>query len=126
MNPHPGSGSPPPQPIPPEATRTLPGVLAALALTAPFAINMYLPALPGIAEEFGVDVPRIQVSVGLFPWRLGLGQFVGAPVSDRYGRRPTAFTGVAVFAVSMISELMAIRRKPRWLYIEIAVSRPSQ
>jgi len=73
---------------------------------------MYLPALPGIAGEFGVDVPRIQVSVGLFLLGLGLGQFVGAPVSDRYGRRPTAFTGVAIFAVSTIGIVLSRTADP--------------
>jgi len=57
-----------------------------LTMVVPLAINLYLPALPEIALGFGVDVPRIQVSVGVFLLGLGLGQFAGAPIADRYGR----------------------------------------
>jgi len=71
-----------------------------LTMVVPLAINLYLPALPEIALDFGVDVPRIQVSVGVFLLGLGLGQFAGAPIADRYGRRSTTLTGMAIFAIS--------------------------
>lgn len=70
-----------------------------LTMVVPLAINLYLPALPEIALAFGVDVPRIQVSVGVFLLGLGLGQFAGAPIADRYGRRSTAMTGMAILAI---------------------------
>ncbi len=69
-------------------------------MVVPLAINLYLPALPEIALSFGVDVPRIQVSLAVFLLGLGLGQFGGAPVADRYGRRVTALTGTAIFGVA--------------------------
>jgi DHA1 family bicyclomycin/chloramphenicol resistance-like MFS transporter len=81
-------------------------VLALLSATAPLAINMYLPALPEIAVGFGVDVPGIQLSVGLFLLGLGMGQFSGAPLSDRYGRRPTAIAGTALVAISLVGILL--------------------
>lgn len=70
-----------------------------LTMVVPLAINLYLPALPEIALFFGVDVPRIQVSLGVFLLGLGVGQFAGAPVADRCGRRVTALTGMAIFAI---------------------------
>lgn len=92
------------QGYPPE--RTLRVVLALLSAIAPLAINMYLPALPEIAAGFGVDVPGIQLSVGLFLLGLGLGQFFGAPLSDRYGRRPTAIAGTALATASVVGILL--------------------
>ncbi len=80
-------------------TRKLFVALAMLTMVVPLAINLYLPALPEIALVFGVDVPRIQVSLGVFLLGLGLGQFAGAPVADRHGRRATALTGMAIFAI---------------------------
>ncbi|MXV95276.1 MAG: multidrug effflux MFS transporter [Gemmatimonadetes bacterium] len=80
-------------------TRKLFVALAMLTMVVPLAINLYLPALPEIALAFGVDVPGIQVSVGVFLLGLGLGQFAGAPIADRYGRRSTTLTGMAIFAI---------------------------
>ena len=85
---------------------TLSGVLALLSVIAPLGINTYLPALSEIGGGFGVDLPRIQLSVAVFLLGLGLGQFCAAPVSDRYGRRPTALTGTAIVAASTIGILL--------------------
>lgn len=87
-------------------TRTLPVILAMLTTVVPLAINLYLPALPEIAAVFGVDVPRIQASLGVFLLGLGMGQFCGAPISDRYGRRATALTGTAIFGGSTVGILV--------------------
>lgn len=77
-------------------------VLAALAILSPLALNLYLPALPDIGAWFGVDIQRIELSVGLFLIGLGAGQLIGAPVSDRYGRRPSTMLGLAFFAAPTI------------------------
>ena len=82
-------------------------VLSALSVATPLALNMYLPALPEISAQFGVDVPRIQLSVPLFLLGLGVGQLAAAPVSDRHGRRPTAVTGVAIFGLATIGILLS-------------------
>ena len=81
-------------------------VLAVLAAVTPLALNMYLPALPEISVQFGVDLPRIQLSLPLFLLGLGVGQLVGAPVSDRHGRRPTALAGVLIFGLATIGILL--------------------
>ena len=83
-----------------ETPRALAALLALLAMIAPLSINMYLPALPAMSGAFGVDVPRMQLSVGVFLLGLGIGQWVGAPVSDRYGRRPTTLAGMAIFGAA--------------------------
>ena len=81
------------------------GVLAVLAILAPLSINMYLPASPHISEALDVEVPRIQLSLGMFLLGLGLGQGFGAPVSDQYGRKPAAVLGAAVFIVATVGIL---------------------
>ena len=90
----------------PGAEHTLRVVLALLTAMAPLGINMYLPALPEIGAGFGVDVPGMQFSVGLFLLGLGLGQFFGAPLSDWHGRRPTAIAGTALVAASVVGILL--------------------
>ena len=93
-------------------TRKLFVALAMLTMVVPLAINLYLPALPEIALVFGVDVPRIQVSLGVFLLGLGLGQFAGAPIADRYGRRSTALTGMAIFAIGTAGILFSDSFEP--------------
>lgn len=84
----------------------LPAVLALLSVFAPLGANAYLPALSEIGGAFGVDLPRIQLSVAVFLLGLGLGQFSAAPVSDRHGRRPTALAGTAIAAAATIGILL--------------------
>lgn len=74
-------------------------------MMVPLAINLYLPALPEIAAVFGVDVPRIQASLGVFLLGLAVGQFGGAPIADRYGRRATALWGTAIFGAATVGIL---------------------
>ena len=81
--------------------------LAALTILTPLAVNIYLPALPAIGDWFGVEIQRIEVSVGLFFLGLGAGQLIGAPISDRYGRRPSTVLGLALFVASTIAILLA-------------------
>ena len=102
-----------------KAGPVLPVVLALLAAMAPLAIDMYLPALPEIGSGFGVDVPRIQLSVGLFFLGLGLGQFCGAPLSDRHGRRPVVFAGMALVAASTIGILLC-RSADQFMVLRLA------
>ena len=69
-------------------------------------MNMSLPAMPEIGRAFAVDTPAIQVSLGLFLVGLGVGQIVGASISDRYGRRPSALAGVTVFVLATCGILL--------------------
>ena len=81
--------------------------LAALTIVTPLAVNLYLPAMPDIGDWFGVDIQRIEISVGLFFIGLGVGQLMGAPASDRYGRRPATMLGLALFVASTIAIVLA-------------------
>ena len=75
-------------------------ILASLAALPPFAIDAYLPALPRIGEYFSADIQVIEASISMFLLGLALGQIIGAPMSDRYGRKPMAMAGLAIFGVT--------------------------
>lgn len=72
--------------------------LAAIAAVPAMATDMYLPAMPTIAAEWGVTAARVALSLVL--WFVGFSIFllVCGPLSDKYGRRPVLLTGLAVFA----------------------------
>ncbi len=95
----PAANQPPTRPVIP--------ALAALALLSPLVMHLYMPALAEIGDWFGVDIQRIELSVGLFLIGLGAGQIVGAPVSDRFGRRSSTMLGLALFAASTVGILLS-------------------
>lgn len=72
------------------------GVLALLTSVAPLSIDMYLPAFPAMAAEFGTSASTIQLTLTTFMVGLGLGQLFIGPLSDRFGRRPLMLAGPLV------------------------------
>lgn len=86
----------------PQAGRGLVFILGALTVMGPFAIDMYLPALPEIGHELGVGVGRAQYTVSVFLLGLAVGQALLGPVVDRWGRRRPLLAGLAVFVVAAI------------------------
>lgn len=66
------------------------------------SMDAYLPALPKISSDFGVDSHMAQLTV--IVWMAGglLVQLIFGPLSDRYGRRPILLFGGWIFIVSTI------------------------
>ncbi len=77
-------------------------ILGALTAIGPLAIDMYLPALPTIAREFGVDASVVQSSLAAYFIGIAIGQAFYGPLSDRLGRKPILYLGLALFMVSSI------------------------
>ncbi|MBD8514782.1 multidrug effflux MFS transporter [Photobacterium sp. WH77] len=87
----------------PETTtshRRIVALMVLLVLFSPLAIDIYLPALPAMADSFAVDPTLVQDTVTWFMFSLGLGQVFAGPLADRFGRRPIALIGVTVYAFS--------------------------
>jgi DHA1 family bicyclomycin/chloramphenicol resistance-like MFS transporter len=75
-------------------------VLGAVMATGPLAIDMYLPALPTIQSEFGVDAARVQHTLSAYLLGLAIGQLLFGPVADRYGRKAPLQLGLSLFALA--------------------------
>ncbi len=73
-------------------------VLGLLSAIGPFAVDMYLPALPSIGQSLGASVHAVQASLVAFFISLGIGQIVYGPVSDMVGRKPPLYFGLLLFA----------------------------
>ncbi|HVV26909.1 MAG TPA: multidrug effflux MFS transporter [Rhizomicrobium sp.] len=70
-----------------------------LTVFTPIAIDMYLPALPTIAREFGTPIAAIEHSLATYFLGIAIGQAAIGPISDRYGRRWPIIAGLALYVL---------------------------
>ena len=82
-------------------------VLGLLSAVGPFAIDMYLPALPAIGSHLGADIAAVQMSLTAFFLSLGVGQLLYGPVSDMVGRKPPLYFGLLLFALASVGCALA-------------------
>ena len=71
---------------------------ALMALNA-LSIDIMLPAFPNIAADFGIEGNAIQYIILSYVLGFGSAQLFFGPVTDRFGRRPPLFAGLALFTV---------------------------
>ena len=76
---------------------TLLMLLALLTALDAVSIDMYLPAMPAIAESLQVDAGRIQQTLVVFRAGLAIGQALYGPLLDSYGRRLPLLAGMLLF-----------------------------
>ncbi|TKD21408.1 multidrug effflux MFS transporter [Rhodobacter capsulatus] len=82
-------------------------VLGGLSALGPLAIDMYLPGLPTMVTDLGTNEGTIQYSLMVFFAGLTLGQLFYGPLSDRYGRKPLAYFGLALFVLGSLGSAFA-------------------
>lgn len=82
-------------------------ILGLLSAIGPFAIDMYLPALPTIGQSLDADIASVQLSLMLFFISFGAFQLVFGPLSDMHGRKPPLYIGLTLFAVGGIGCALA-------------------
>jgi len=77
-------------------------ILGALAALGPLSIDMYLPALPGLAKDLHTNAPLAQLSLTFFLLGLSFGQLFSGPLSDFRGRRTPLLIGLIVYTASSL------------------------
>ena len=89
---------------PPAASRRtrLVLILGALSAFGPLSIDMYLPGLPALREDFDAGASAAQLTLSACLLGLGAGQLLTGPVSDALGRRRPLLVGLAAYAVASL------------------------
>jgi MFS transporter, DHA1 family, multidrug resistance protein len=82
-------------------------VLGALVALGPLTIDMYLPALPRIADELGVSSSVAQLTLTGTLAGLALGQLIVGPLSDSLGRRRPLMAGIVLHMLASLLCLFA-------------------
>ncbi|PCH79860.1 MAG: Bcr/CflA family drug resistance efflux transporter [Hyphomicrobiales bacterium] len=77
-------------------------VAGAVFMLAPFAIDMYLPALPAIATALETGLDQMELTVAILLFGFALGQLILGPVSDAFGRRPILLGGLVIYIVASV------------------------
>ncbi|CAN5250421.1 multidrug effflux MFS transporter [soil metagenome] len=77
-------------------------ILGLITAIGPFAIDMYIPALPSIAADLGTTAAATQMTLMAFFVAFGVFQIIYGPVSDMVGRRPPLFVGLVLFILGAI------------------------
>ncbi|GAB1582442.1 multidrug effflux MFS transporter [Phyllobacterium phragmitis] len=82
-------------------------VLGLLSAIGPFAIDMYLPALPTIGADLAAETSAVQMSLLAFFISMALSQLFYGPLSDMLGRKVPLYGGLILFAIGSIGSALA-------------------
>ena len=85
-------------------------LLAAIALlsaSGPFAIDMYVPAMPMIAEELNTSPGLVALTLSGFVIGLAFGQLIAGPISDGLGRKKLLVPSVILATAAAILAALA-------------------
>ncbi|MCY8485148.1 multidrug effflux MFS transporter [Bacillus atrophaeus] len=77
-------------------------LLGTLASFGPLSLDMYLPALPQVANDLHTTASLAQLSLTFCLLGLALGQIVVGPLSDMKGRRKPLIVSMVFYALSSI------------------------
>ena len=82
-------------------------VLGLMSIIGPFAMDMYLPAMPEIAADLGTTAQGMQATITFYLAAFGIGQLVYGPWADQVGRKPPLYAGLLVFAIGTALAIFA-------------------
>ncbi|MEN8888030.1 MAG: multidrug effflux MFS transporter [Celeribacter marinus] len=82
-------------------------VLGLLSAVGPFAIDMFLPALPAIAADLDASVATTQGTITFYFIAFGLTQLIYGPWSDQVGRKLPLYVGLGLFFVASLCATLA-------------------
>lgn len=77
-------------------------ILGLIVAIGPLSIDMYLPAIPAMASDFGISTAVMANSVPAYFVGLVVGQLFYGPISDRVGRIKPLYVGMVLYVVASV------------------------
>ncbi|MEA2050212.1 MAG: multidrug effflux MFS transporter [Campylobacterota bacterium] len=91
-------------------------ILAMLTAISPLAIDVYLPSFTQIANQFYTSIDQIEITLSIYLLGFALGQLLGGPLSDRYGRKIFIYLGLSLYIVFSFAISFASSVEQLWIY----------
>ncbi|KGJ09857.1 Bcr/CflA family efflux MFS transporter (plasmid) [Paracoccus versutus] len=82
-------------------------LLGLLSAVGPFAIDMYLPALPQVASDLGTTEAGAALTLTSYFIVFGFAQMIYGPMADAVGRKKPLVIGVAIFLAATVAASLA-------------------
>jgi DHA1 family bicyclomycin/chloramphenicol resistance-like MFS transporter len=86
---------------PPQISKLL-LLLGAIALLGPLSVDLYLPALPGIATDLQATAASVQLTLPAFFVGLAISQLLFGSLADHFGRRPPLLAGLTLIVIGSV------------------------
>lgn len=90
-------------------------MLSALSALTPLAIDIYLAAMPAIAEGLSAPIHDVEISISLYMISFSIGQLLGGPFSDYIGRRTSIRIGLGIFVAASTITFLSPTLEALWL-----------
>lgn len=81
--------------------------LAILMGIQPITTDLYLPAMPAIADGLAASAGQVQLTLTALLLAFGTSQLVWGPLSDKYGRKPILLVGMVAYTVASLASVLA-------------------
>jgi len=82
-------------------------ILSTLLGIQPVTTDLYLPALPALADSFAAPMAQAQYTLSALLLAFGCSQLLWGPLSDRFGRRPILLIGLTVYVLTTVASTLA-------------------
>lgn len=82
-------------------------VLGLLSAVGPFAIDMYLPAMPQVAADLNTTEAGAALTLTSYFIAFGLAQMIYGPMADAIGRKKPMALGVVIFLIATVAAALA-------------------
>ena len=82
-------------------------LMSGLAILLPLIIDIFLPAIPAIAQSFQVNTGDIQITLASLNLGAAIGQILYGPLADRFGRRLVILTAMSIFTLTGFATVVA-------------------
>lgn len=82
--------------------RSLLACILVINTTLILAIDMYVPALPQLLEQFDTNAAFLNLTIFMFMLVSAFAILIAGPLTDRFGRKPVLVASCAIFALSSL------------------------
>lgn len=70
-------------------------------------LDMHLPALPAMADDFHSSDSQLQLTLTLYTLGSAISLLVSGPLTDRFGRRPILLVGLFLYVLATVACALA-------------------